>query len=78
MGAKKVTVETSVSTTFAFTKEELLALLIPHEERRPRCNWWILDTGEGRVELVRNETVRTGFDEEGRERPEQEREDGSQ
>lgn len=75
MTAKKISVETSVETCFVVPMAELLDHFIPKEERKPTCTWWIHTDALGRANIMRSERTAIGYDEEGRERLEEERED---
>jgi hypothetical protein len=77
MIAKKARVETTVYTTFTVPLAELLEAYIPKEEReKPLCSWWLNSSGDAHstVEFVRLERVAVGYDAEGRELLEAERE----
>lgn len=79
MTAKKSTVETTVDTTFVIPLAELLDAFVAKEEReKPLTTWWVFSSGESSaqmVHIVRSERTSIAYDEEGRERLEEEREE---
>lgn len=73
MTAKKSTVETVTYTTFTIPLDELLDAYVPAEERhKPLCTWWVsTSVVAGMIDLVRSERTAIAYDEEGRERLEE-------